>query len=307
MTDSTESTNDLGSAHRRVDVGRTDGPASGARRSLLRAGLVGGACALCAAAGFGVGRRTRTPGGLELDLDAVAKTDTTYSRRGTQPDALFRVHLREKVVALTFDDGPDPRYTPEVLRMLKGFGATATFFIIGSNAAADPSLLRTVIDAGHSIGNHTYDHIELELLDPAQVDSEIDRAQAAIVKAGAKPPRMFRPPRDSPTTSSGCSPTRVTLPDGLLDRLCRALRRPPAGGPGRRADARRGPTWVDPARTRRWDGRRPARSHPVARTNHGGPADAAEQPRETGLPDGRRPDPPETGAPPAAPRGAVGG
>lgn len=111
-----------------------------------------------------------------------------------QPNGLFRVRTNEPVVALTFDDGPDPLYTPDVLSLLKHADAAATFFLVGVNAAAEPDLVRDLVASGHSIGNHTYDHRELELLTPALVRAEIDRGQRSLIRVGVPAPRLFRPP-----------------------------------------------------------------------------------------------------------------
>jgi len=61
-------------------------------------------------------------------------------------------------VALTFDDGPDPRWTPRILEMLRQYHARATFFVIGSQAAQHPDLLRRMHAEGHEVANHTYTH-----------------------------------------------------------------------------------------------------------------------------------------------------
>ena len=122
-------------------------------------------------------------------------TVNSADRLLAQPDALFRVRTREAVVALTFDDGPDPAYTPTVLDLLDRAGARATFFAIGVNATARPRLLDRVVAAGHTIGNHTFDHRDLELLTPAQVAREIDRGEQRIIAAGAPRPTLFRPPK----------------------------------------------------------------------------------------------------------------
>ena len=108
---------------------------------------------------------------------------------------MFRVATDKRLVALSFDDGPDPAYTPSVLRNLHQSGARATFFLVGVNAVAHRGLVAELTSAGHTIGNHTYDHRELELLAPAAVDLEIEKGSAAIVSAGGQLPKLFRPPR----------------------------------------------------------------------------------------------------------------
>ena len=156
------------------------------RRSLLLGGLAGAAGVL---GGFALS---------DLRASAVAHarpTVTQAERRAAQPDGLFRIPTDEPMVALTFDDGPDPLYTPAVLDLLASRGMSATFFLVGVNAAAEPELVRQILDRGHGIGNHTYDHRNLELLTGAEVRVEIEKAHAALIAAGSPAPVLFRPPK----------------------------------------------------------------------------------------------------------------
>ena len=122
-------------------------------------------------------------------------TLTEAQRHAAQPDAVFNVKTDERVIALTFDDGPDPHYTPTVLDLLAAHKASATFFVVGANVRAHGDLVHRQHDAGHALGNHTYDHPQLELLAPAEVDTEIDRGAAALRGAGLGTPTLFRPPK----------------------------------------------------------------------------------------------------------------
>ena len=76
------------------------------------------------------------------------------------PNFHWRVPTDEPVIYLTFDDGPIPGVTPWVLEQLKAHNAEATFFCVGANAKKNPDLLQQVLDAGHSVGNHTMHHLE---------------------------------------------------------------------------------------------------------------------------------------------------
>ncbi|WP_251046890.1 polysaccharide deacetylase family protein [Arthrobacter sp. ISL-85] len=96
--------------------------------------------------------------------------------------------------ALTYDDGPDAKTTPQLLTILQDQNAQATFFMTGANAAAHPATARQVADAGHAIGNHTYSHPYLTKLTPAAVKSEMDRTDAAIRAATGSSPPLMRPP-----------------------------------------------------------------------------------------------------------------
>ncbi|WP_217592150.1 polysaccharide deacetylase family protein [Cohnella sp. GbtcB17] len=97
-------------------------------------------------------------------------------------------------VALTFDDVPDPRYTPLVLNVLKRKRVHATFFVVGSRAAKHPGLVRRIVNEGHAVGNHTYSHPELPKLSLGQVRREIERTGAKIKETTGFEPAMIRPP-----------------------------------------------------------------------------------------------------------------
>ena len=97
-------------------------------------------------------------------------------------------------VALTFDDGPDPRSTPALLRLLGRHGVEATFFVIGERAAAHPDLIQEVLEHGHTIGNHGYHHDAWAAFKGAQrVLGEITAAQKVLSDLGVTP-LIFRPP-----------------------------------------------------------------------------------------------------------------
>lgn len=98
----------------------------------------------------------------------------------------------DKVVALTFDDGPDPDGTPQVLEVLAAHHAHATFFELGEFAEAHPEVVRQVVDGGHEVGLHGWSHSRLTLDDGETIDADFDRAEAALRAAGAEP-QLFRP------------------------------------------------------------------------------------------------------------------
>ena len=98
-----------------------------------------------------------------------------------------------RTLALTFDDGPGP-YTAQVLAILRRYGVPATFFMIGENVAKYPDTLRQVLDAGHSVGNHTWSHPNLGKRTDAQVREEIERTSDAIAGVAGACPLLFRAP-----------------------------------------------------------------------------------------------------------------
>ena len=98
------------------------------------------------------------------------------------------------MVALTFDDGPDPEYTPRILDALAASGVRAAFFMVGCRTEAHPAVSRAVAEAGHDVGNHTYSHRHFWTLPPAASVAEVDRGAAAIAAHAGVTPRYFRPP-----------------------------------------------------------------------------------------------------------------
>lgn len=109
----------------------------------------------------------------------------------------FRAFKRGRVkreIALTFDDGPDPRYTPLLLDLLKRYNAKATFFVVGAHAEKHPELLRRMRDEGHVIGIHNYEHKTNWLMRPKKVKWHIQRTQEVIKDATGLDAIYYRPP-----------------------------------------------------------------------------------------------------------------
>jgi len=99
-------------------------------------------------------------------------------------------------VALTFDDGPDPTWTPRVLRLLAAAHVHATFCLIGWEAAAYPKLVRAIVRGGHALCDHTWDHdLQLAKRKPTRIRADMTRAYDAVVRAsGGVLPSFFRAP-----------------------------------------------------------------------------------------------------------------
>ena len=104
--------------------------------------------------------------------------------------ALFKVETKQKVFALSFDDGPDPSYTPDIVRILKEKKAPATFFMVGKMVRAHASTGKLVAQAGYPIGNHTWSH-PMKTRDAVR---EVDRTDAMIKEKLGVTPALFRPP-----------------------------------------------------------------------------------------------------------------
>jgi len=103
----------------------------------------------------------------------------------------------DKVVALTFDDGPDPTYTPQILAALARANAPATFFEIGREVAAYPAVTGQVASAGDPVEDHTWDHVDLTHLPASSWPAEVDRTSAAITSITGRAVTCLRPPYDA--------------------------------------------------------------------------------------------------------------
>ncbi|MFE6745495.1 polysaccharide deacetylase family protein [Kitasatospora purpeofusca] len=107
---------------------------------------------------------------------------------------VYELDADRRVVALTIDDGPDPRHTPTVLALLEQHGIRATFFLIGENAVEHPDLVREIAARGHHIANHTWSHPDLRHLPEAKVREELERTSELLHRATGKAPTWFRAP-----------------------------------------------------------------------------------------------------------------
>jgi peptidoglycan-N-acetylglucosamine deacetylase len=105
-----------------------------------------------------------------------------------------RVETGERLVALTFDDGPAAEPMDEVLAVLSARGVRSTFFVNGSALEGRPDLGRRLVAAGHELANHTYSHERMVLRSPAFIRAEVERTDALIRGAGQDGPILFRPP-----------------------------------------------------------------------------------------------------------------
>lgn len=115
------------------------------------------------------------------------------------PHVLTRGGLRRgsaarRRLALTFDDGPDPVWTPRVLEILARHSISASFFLVGERAARHPAVVRAIAGAGHEVGNHGWSHRSLWRCGPARTREEIERAHHALAGLTGAAPRYFRPP-----------------------------------------------------------------------------------------------------------------
>ena len=115
----------------------------------------------------------------------------------TFPRCLWAGSLDSKAIALTFDDGPHPHYTPELLEVLNHYNIKASFFCLGACVNRSPAIAKAIYEQGHWIGLHGYDHRSFPLLTIADLKQSLQETQAAIVKACSVHPmtiRDVRPP-----------------------------------------------------------------------------------------------------------------
>ncbi|HEY3416089.1 MAG TPA: polysaccharide deacetylase family protein [Armatimonadota bacterium] len=133
---------------------------------------------------------------LEVDrsvLELIAQHQAELAR-GTRYHKFMHGDTGKKWIALTFDDGPHPKFTPRILALLKQYHAKATFFVVGEMAEKYPDLVRAEIAAGHSVGNHTYHHVNLTKILEGDVATEIKACGEVLQKINGRAPRLFRPP-----------------------------------------------------------------------------------------------------------------
>ena len=127
----------------------------------------------------------------------------------------YGYHANE--IALSFDDGPDPKWTPKVLDVLKQKNAKATFFMIGAEAAENVSVMKRVMREGHEIGNHTYTHPDISEIPPRRLDLEVQLTERLFASKLGVQPLYFRPPYDideEPDTDDQAMPVVQIQKDG---------------------------------------------------------------------------------------------
>ncbi len=144
------------------------------------------------------------PGGWPWFLAALVLCHTALGSAGMRPSSqllgpnLVRLPAaaeRRGEIALTFDDGPDPDVTPKVLDILERYGAKASFFCIGENAAAHPDIVRDILRRGHGVENHTMHHSNLfGFFGPTALRRDIGMLQSLLGKLAGRPPVFFRAP-----------------------------------------------------------------------------------------------------------------
>jgi cellulose synthase/poly-beta-1,6-N-acetylglucosamine synthase-like glycosyltransferase/peptidoglycan/xylan/chitin deacetylase (PgdA/CDA1 family)/spore germination protein YaaH len=161
------------------------------------------------------GRRT-------FSQDAEGRISSTYVEFPAHP-TLFRMGgYQSNRVSITFDDGPDPDWTPAILGILKERGVKAVFFVIGKNAELYPDLLRRIADEGHEIGNHSFTHANLRELPESLVNLELNATQRLIESLIGRSTALFRPPFNAdahPSDVEDLKPIRMAQTLGYMTVL----------------------------------------------------------------------------------------
>ncbi len=138
--------------------------------------------------------RTLTAGDHQIKVEYYENLEVATAQlswqRATSPPPPSDTPL----IALTFDDGPDPEDTPKILDILRFHNVKATFFVSGRETDTYPDIVRREHQEGHMVGNHAYTHRPLTTLSEAEVREELENTNTAITAAGAPQPNLFRPP-----------------------------------------------------------------------------------------------------------------
>ncbi|MDR6980526.1 cellulose synthase/poly-beta-1,6-N-acetylglucosamine synthase-like glycosyltransferase/peptidoglycan/xylan/chitin deacetylase (PgdA/CDA1 family) [Streptomyces sp. 3330] len=109
------------------------------------------------------------------------------------------VSVPDKTIALTFDDGPNPTWTPQVLKILQEYDVPGTFFLVGSMVSRYPGIVKDMVDEGNEVGIHTFTHVDLSYQSDARVDREMEQTQLALAGAAGITTTLFRAPYSSET------------------------------------------------------------------------------------------------------------
>lgn len=129
--------------------------------------------------------------GLGFALFTIFYDQAVLVRKGT----IYHIDSPKKLVALTFDDGPSPLWTPRILIELKRANVKATFFMLGEHVEKYPEVAREVAQEGHEIGNHSYDHHTLIYYKMEELEKQIRDTERVIKKVTGVTTRYFRPPK----------------------------------------------------------------------------------------------------------------
>lgn len=147
----------------------------------------------------------------------LAQENVQTAQEGVKPQEGIRTAQAEdssqerRQIALTFDDGPHPRYTKLLLDGLKERGVAATFFVVGKNISGNEELIARMEQEGHLIGNHTYDHVKISDLSAEQACAQVERTSALVREITGKDTEFIRPPFGEWNKDMECSFTMIPV------------------------------------------------------------------------------------------------
>src|SRR5947208_9260955 len=147
----------------------------------------------------------RRDGTRKLAVDADGYLTAKYVTFAQFPTLYHQGAGGDHQIAITFDDGPDPRWTPKILDILKAANVKAVFFLVGTNAERYPKLVRRIVNEGHEMGNHTYYHPDLSDCGPEHVRLELNATQLLLETITGRSTTLFRPPYSADTNPSQLS------------------------------------------------------------------------------------------------------
>ncbi len=165
---------------------------------------------------------SRSDGLRRVAVDEDGYLTATYEKFPEFPTLYHQGAGNAHQVAITFDDGPDPEWTPKILDILKANNVKAAFFLVGVNAEQYPGLVRRIVAEGHEIGNHTYYHPNLALCWPEHIRVELNATQLLIETITGRTTTLFRPPYAADTSPSRLSelmPLQIAQDLGYLNVL----------------------------------------------------------------------------------------
>ncbi|QRG66897.1 polysaccharide deacetylase family protein [Brevibacillus choshinensis] len=129
-----------------------------------------------------------------LTGSALAQKQRDRDYYETRGEIVWEVNTNKKVMALTFDDGPDPEYTAQIAALLREYNAKATFFMVGSRVKAFPQVARQLVSENHELANHTYSHPDVRRISNDRLQAEMEKTQEIIYASTGVRPQLFRPP-----------------------------------------------------------------------------------------------------------------
>ena len=160
-----------------------------------------------------------TPGERRLTFGTSGLLSNVEFLRVPRPYTITRTGFRPGNIALTFDDGPDPRWTPKILDILKQKHVPATFFVVGENALTERGLLQRMIREGHEVGSHTYSHPNLATTDTTRTLFELNATQRLFQAFTGRTLKLFRAPffgDAEPTTADEILPVWAAQNRGYI-------------------------------------------------------------------------------------------